>query len=185
VTAQHKKIGLFILVDDLRAGAGVSVWAGALIHPPGCQRPHAPVPFIAALDGISGDTYMIRLLVYRPPVHPKVIAVFPEISSLTFPEHSHLFRNRPPREAVPELLTLNPRLLARFLPELIRYPVSDASSVEQAFRGAPGAPSPTAHSASPRLEANSRESRRRLRRRRRRAEVRQRMCRETDASGHP
>ena len=41
MTAQHKKIGLFILVDDLRAGAGVSVSAGALIHPPACQRPHA------------------------------------------------------------------------------------------------------------------------------------------------
>jgi hypothetical protein len=103
---------LTLIVDDLRAGGGVLLQEGALLHDRHCDRDHSAVPFLDALAGIGRDAFVIRLIVWPRPVHPKVIAVYPEISSLTFPEHPHLFRNTPGPN-LSELRSLSPELLRR------------------------------------------------------------------------
>jgi hypothetical protein len=111
---------LALVIDDLRAGSQVLLQEGSLVHNAACVRAHAGVPFVAALKGIERETFAVRLIVPCPPVHPKVMAVFPEISSRSFAEHPHLFRSAP--RDIPELRTLNPELQrhikARSLSEL-------------------------------------------------------------------
>lgn len=102
---------LACVIDDLRAGCGVCLQEGGLLHDPGCHRDHAAVPFLSALTDLTRDTFALRLVVPMRPIHPKVIAIYPEISSAAFPEHPHLFRTAVRDN--PELRRFNPKLHQR------------------------------------------------------------------------
>lgn len=81
------------LLDDLRAGAPIHMREGHLLHDPDCERKHQRFGFLEGLGNVSGETFTVRLVVWPPPTHPKVMSIFPEISARIFPNHPHLFRH--------------------------------------------------------------------------------------------
>jgi hypothetical protein len=86
-----------------------------LLHDPACQRRHRSPSYRNRLGDIGAESFCIKVIVWPPPVHPKAISIFPEISSAVFPNQPHLFRPEP-RAGLPELPTLMPDALCAYRP---------------------------------------------------------------------
>lgn len=78
------------ILDDLQAGAEISVQAGRLLHDPHqCKRPHSAPNYLDRL--LHADTeFQLRVTVFRPPREPRVFCFSPEVSKRTFPFHPHI-----------------------------------------------------------------------------------------------
>jgi hypothetical protein len=89
---------LLLILDDLQVGKSVCVQQGALRHNPECPSGHTSLTteqkmtLMKRIDRFDRAAFTIRLVVPPPPRHPKSIALYPEISAETFPDHPHLFR---------------------------------------------------------------------------------------------
>ena len=106
---------LLPILDDLDAGGDVLLQNGSLLHDPACQRRHRSPSYRNGLGDIGAESFCIKVIVWPPPVHPKAISIFPEISSAVFPNQPHLFRPEP-RAGLPELPTLMPDALCAYRP---------------------------------------------------------------------
>jgi hypothetical protein len=103
------------VVDDLADGAEVWLQRGSLLHDPGCRRHHRPVSYINRLEGVAEEAFAIRLIVWPPPTHPKVVTLYPEISGRACPGHPHLFQH-PRLAGLPELPSVMPDALCTYRP---------------------------------------------------------------------
>ena len=103
------------VVDDLEAGASVLLQRGSLLHDPACPRRHRSPGYCDSLRRVDAETFSIRILVWLAPMHPKAIAMYPEISSQVFPRQPHLFRPEQ-RPGLPELPSLLPDALCPYRP---------------------------------------------------------------------
>lgn len=103
------------VIDDLGADETVLVQGGSLIHDPSCRRKHSSPTFASRLRGIQSDRFCIRVVVWPPPVHPKAVALYPEISSTAFKNQPHLFRAEP-YVGLPELANPMPDALCTYRP---------------------------------------------------------------------
>ena len=103
-----------LIIDDLYAGAPVCVQHGSLSHDPSCRRPHTSMSLLTTMhvlncmDTAQNELFAIRVVVPPAPRHPKAIALYPEISADSYPDHPHLFRQdrRPgrPQSTEPDAL---------------------------------------------------------------------------------
>jgi hypothetical protein len=97
-----------LLVDDLAHGARVLLKHGRLLHDPACRRRHGPIPYAEQLADVEAERFAVRLIVWPPPQHPKVVALYPEISARACPGHPHLFRGDADRGMPDALCTYRP-----------------------------------------------------------------------------
>jgi hypothetical protein len=104
-----------LVLDDLAHGAQVLLQRGSLLHDPGCPRHHDPVPYIHRMENAGQEVFSVRLLVWPPPKHPKVVALYPEISGRACPGHPHLFQH-PQHPRLPEFPAVMPDALCTYRP---------------------------------------------------------------------
>jgi hypothetical protein len=84
-----------LVLDDLRAGASVLVGGGSLSHATSCGREHCRPSCLAKMTGAGAECFRVRVLVWPPPRHPKIFAIYPEISKARYARHPHLFQHAP------------------------------------------------------------------------------------------
>jgi hypothetical protein len=106
---------MFATIDDLAADEVVLVHRGSLLHNPSCQRAHRRLTYADRLIGVQSDAFSIRVILWPPPVHPKAVALYPEISCAAFNDQPHLFRAES-YPGMPELSNPMPDALCTYRP---------------------------------------------------------------------
>lgn len=104
-----------LVLGDLAHGAQVLLQQGSLLHDPGCPRHHGPVPYVHRMENAEQEVFSVRLIVWPPPRHPKVVALYPEISGRACPGHPHLFQH-PQHPRLREFPAVMPDALCTYRP---------------------------------------------------------------------